>query len=172
MVLISFFSPLSQLTLIPTTSSTSFVLNSHHSLLKLGFNWARRLSFIYLSLRYKLLVSVSGCSWVVFWRRRRGPRRDGAADSLSLHSFFFKLFYLFYFPPRGCTLSFITLFSLWHWLSNSIGNRTGWLWPTVAETKPKTQQTFILLTHIYILCNYKNIIFCESFFFLNVTGSM
>lgn len=32
--------------------------------------------------------------------------------------------------------SFIALFSLWHWLSNSSSNRTGWLLPTLARKDP------------------------------------
>lgn len=92
-------------------------------------------------------------------REERTQEGWGGSQILSACTLFFFLF----FPPGGCTLSFITLFSLWHWLSNSKNNRPGWLWPTVAG------HTFTLWTRsnceiIFFLCVWR--------FFWNVKSSV
>lgn len=56
--------------------------------------------------------------------RKKERTQEGQGCSVSQAAFFFLEAALF--------LSFIALFSLWHWLSNNSSNRTGWLWPTLA----------------------------------------
>lgn len=98
---------------------------------------------------------VPSCSLTVY-RGREAVRTPGGTG---LQCFSART--LVFSPQRlHSFFSFIALFSLWHWLSNSSSNRTGWLLPTLARKDP---------FHVVDTCTHANTHVFKSIFVFMVT---